>query len=213
VTNLYFVAGVGACFVVANSDHFSILMGGKLFAASAIPVAFVVLATLHRTYGQVTSTLYYATGNTKLYRNLAVLTSIGGMGVAWIMIAPHQYFGFQLGAVGLAVKTLLAEVLTANVLAVFACRYLGLSYRALLVHQIACGGVLLMLALAVRMTLSLTLPPSGGFIGLALQTALSGFLYMICVGFMVWALPWLAGVERVWLRQQIAGFRAALGTA
>jgi O-antigen/teichoic acid export membrane protein len=206
VTNLYFVACFGACFVVVNSDHFSILMGGKLFLASTVPIAFVVLATLHRTYGQVTSTLYYATGNTRLYRNLAIVTSIGGMALAWVMIAPHQYFGLQLGAVGLAIKTLLTEVMTANIFAIFACRYLGLSYRSLFVHQISCAGVLLGVAQAVRMALSSTLPPSHDFINLVLQTGLSGLLYTLCIGCAVWIFPSLAGVERAWLRRQTERF-------
>ena len=202
VTNLYFVACFGACFVVVNSDRFSILMGGTSFAAATIPIAFVVLATLHRTYGQITSTLYYATGNTKFYRNLAVATSIGGMILAWFLIAPHRYFGLQLGAEGLAIKTLIAEVLTANIFAIFACRYLGLSFRSLLKHQILCAGGFLAIAAGVRVVLLLAMPPSDGFINLVLQIALSGLLYTLCAVGLVWIFPSLAGVEHQWLQQQ-----------
>jgi O-antigen/teichoic acid export membrane protein len=201
VTNLYFVACLGACFVVVNSDRFSILMGGASFAASAVPIAFVVLATLHRTYGQVISTLYYATGNTKFYRNFAIATSIGGMALAWFLIAPHRYFGLQLGAQGLAIKTLIAEALTANIFAVFACRYLGLSYRPLLKHQILCAGAFLLLAGIVRVLLSPIASSGGGFVELTLEVAMAGLLYILGAAGIVWVFPSLAGVERQWIQR------------
>jgi len=201
--NLYFVACLGACFVVANSDYFSVLMGGISFAASSIPIAFVVLATLHRTYGQVTSTLYYSTDNTRLYRNLAIATSLGGMVVAWVLIAPGRYFGLQLGAEGLAIKTLIVEAVTANILAAFACRYLGVRFLPLLGHQIICAGIFLAVAGLVRFLLSLVVHSSNEFVSLASYLTVSGLVYAVCAFGLLWLFPSIAGMERPWLRRQL----------
>jgi O-antigen/teichoic acid export membrane protein len=194
--NLYFLSGFLACFVAVFCDRISVLVGGKLFAASALPVALVVLSAMHRTCGQVTSTVYYAMGKTALFRNIAVITSLLGIALTYVLVGPTQYFGFGLGANGLALKTFLYEMIAVNIYAYFAAGCLGMRYWNIALQQLVCAGPLITVAGLVRLALSLLPTPSMEQVGLGFHIGIAGIFYTAIVMLVVYAWPRVAGLER-----------------
>jgi O-antigen/teichoic acid export membrane protein len=203
IKNLYFVAAFGACFVAVFCDKVSILIGGQLFAASAFPLALVVLATMHRTYGQVTSTLYYATGQTRFYRNVAVAVTLIGMALSVVLIGPRRWFGLEMGAEGLAIKTFLLEIVNANLIAYFSCRYLNLPFRQFVLHQVGCAGFFLGIAAVLRVATNGIVQGSTDVVFLAAWMGGCGLLYAFCALALIYFLPQICGLDRQQLNRLI----------
>jgi len=194
--NLFFLAAAGACFAAVFCDKVSALVGGHLFLASATPVALVVLCTMYRAYGQVTSTLLYATGETRTYRNVSICVAVAGICLTYLLVGPRQFFGLQLGALGLAWKVFAIELISGNVLAFFCCRYLGSHYRGLLFQQVTCVVSLLGLAFVSRLIMTSVMPADTGFLMTGALVASASLIYMTMVGFLVWRYPPISGLSR-----------------
>ncbi|MDE2495178.1 MAG: oligosaccharide flippase family protein [Alphaproteobacteria bacterium] len=202
--NLYFVAAFGACFVAVYADQISVLVGGSLFAASALPVALVVLCTVHRTYGQISATLFYATGQTRLFRNISLTVAAISIAATWLLIGPHNWCALQLGAQGLAIKVFVVEALNANLCAYYACRFLGSRFRKLLFHQLVSAGVLLTIAAAIRLIFSLLFSPSAMPGGMVTVLLLAACIYTVAVSTTVWLFPLIAGLDKPRLLQFVS---------
>jgi len=201
LSNLYFVSGFFACFVAVFCDRFALLVGGKLFAASAFSIALVVLSAMHRTCGQVTAIVYYATGRTALFRNIAIVTNLGGILLTYLLVANPRFGGLGMGANGLAIKTFLFEMFGVNTLAYFATRFLGIDYWRVAVQQLICAASLLGVAGIVRFCLYSVAVPKDEPMALFLYLGFAGILYTALAIFLLYLFPDIAGLRRVELNK------------
>ena len=148
---------------------------------------------VHQGYGQVVNSVYYATGETRALRNITVLSLLGGLVLAWVLLAPPSLGGFDLGAAGLAWKMVLVQVIAVNVL-LWACRrVVPFDLRRNLAHQLLCPAVLLSLALMARYaTAAAGLGPADGLT----RFFISGIGYTVLSFGAVLFFPFIAGVTR-----------------
>jgi hypothetical protein len=70
---------------------------------------------IHQTYGQLSSSIFYATGQTKLYSNIGIITILAGLPVTYLLIAPADKMGLNAGATGLAIKMVLLNFISVNI--------------------------------------------------------------------------------------------------
>ena len=122
-----------------------------------------------------------------------MLDAVYGFATVWLLLAPEEYFGLHLGAVGLACKTVGVQFVTVNIQLYMASRLIPFSWLRNLAHQFWCLAVLLGLAWGCH---ELTL-----LLGLGGSTSLprffcSGLLYTLAVGLTLLLLPALAGLQR-----------------
>lgn len=110
-------------------------MGGDRFGQAAIPVAIMVLYPIHQTYGQLSGSVYYATGRTKLYRNVGIFIMLLGLITTYFLVAPAELMGLDLGSVGLAIKMVAVQFVQVNIYLWFNARFLGISFSNLLIRQ------------------------------------------------------------------------------
>jgi O-antigen/teichoic acid export membrane protein len=111
---------------------FSAAMGGLLWPWSAaiagltlgqayvdvrLPLAILFLYPAHQSLGQVTQTLFLATGNTLSYFWIGISFMIVSIPVTYLVLAPASAAvpGLGLGADGMALKTVLLNILFVNV--------------------------------------------------------------------------------------------------
>ena len=139
-----------SCFILIEARAVVNLFGGQQFADAMLPVQVMALYPVHQGYGQLAGAVFYAAGETRLLRNLSMITMSLGLGFAWIMLAPAEYGGLQLGATGLALKMVLIQVLTVNLLFFFCRRVAPFGFFRNLLHQAVCLVVLIGLALVTR---------------------------------------------------------------
>ncbi len=147
---LYVVAAYFSCFTLAESPALVQIFGGAEFAAAILPVQIMALYPLHQGYGQLASSIFHAAGRTRTLRNMQLCEFVYGLGTAWLLLAPPDLFGFGLGAVGLAAKTVIVQMLTVNLYLWLASRFVPLSFWKNVRHQIWSLALLLCLALLCR---------------------------------------------------------------
>jgi O-antigen/teichoic acid export membrane protein len=135
VPNLYVLAAYFSMFVAFRAADIAALVGGQAFGPGAGVLAVMAFYPMHQTYGQLAGSVYLATGATRQYRNLGIVSSLFGLPAAYFLIAGSEFGGFGLGGEGLAMKVVVLQVLTVNVMILFSTRLLGLNFYALLRHQ------------------------------------------------------------------------------
>ena len=121
---LYVVAAYFSCFTLVEGSALVDFFGGAEFAAATLPVQIMALYPLHQAYGQLAGSVFHATGRTRVLRNMAALECVYGFTTAWFLLAPPEYMGLNLGAVGLAIKTVVVQIITVNVYLWLASRFL-----------------------------------------------------------------------------------------
>ncbi len=142
----YSVAAFFSCFVAVQADKVIQIFGGKQFSGAYLTVAIMAFFPLHQTYGQLSGSVFLATGQTVLYRNIGVFFMLLGIPLAYFLMAPLGSMGRHLGAYGLAIKTVLLQIIWVNVQLYFNARMLNLNFMRYLVHQFVIVVCLIILA-------------------------------------------------------------------
>ncbi len=195
---LYIVAAYFSCFTVAEGATLVRIFGGAEFAAAILPVQIMALYPVHQAYGQLAGSVFHATGRTRVMRNLTALECVYGFGAAWLLLAPPQYFGFGLGAVGLAIKTVGVQFVTVNIYLWLASRMIPFDFGRNLLHQF--GALALLLALAFGCREATLLLPLGDAASLA-RFLVSGVVYSLLAAGLALFFPALLGLSRQELRE------------
>lgn len=194
---LFVVAAYFSCFTVVEGQTLVFFFGGAEFAAAIVPVQIMALYPVHQAYGQLAGSVFHATGRTKVMRNMTAIECVYGFSTAWFLLAPPEYYGLNLGAVGLAVKTVAVQFITVNIYLWLASRMIPLNFARNLAHQM--GSLALLLAVAyVCREISLLLPLGEESLW---RFLLSGVLYSALVGSLVLVFPPLVGMSRQDLRE------------
>ena len=136
VPMFYSIAVCISSFFFFQSDKITVIIGGEHFKGAAVAVALMSLYPIHQTYGQLNSAVYFATGQTKLYRNLGLVNSIFGLGVIYLFLAPKSQWGLDLGSTGLALKMVFVQIISQNLMLWFNTKLLKISFIKMLSHQL-----------------------------------------------------------------------------
>ncbi len=188
---IYAVSAWFACFTFAEAPAVVRLFGGAAFAGAVGPVAIMALFPIHQGYGQVAASVFYAAGETRFYRNLTLVTLVPGTVLSWFVLAPADLFGLDLGSYGLAVKMVLVQAVSVNIL-LFACRRLvPFGYGRNLLHQLVAAPVFAGAAFACREATEAFAPAESLF-----RFFGSGLLYCLLTALLVLLVPFLAGLKR-----------------
>ena len=206
---LYVVAAYFSCFTLAESGVVVNIFGGSEFAAAVLPVQIMALYPLHQAYGQLATSVFHATGRTKVLRNIQVCELFYGLATAWILLAPNDMYGFGCGATGLAVKTVCVQIVTVNLYLWLGSRFVPFHFWRLACHQVWSIAFLLALAFLSRWA---TMQLGGDalsiwrFIG-------SGIAYTLLVAAAAVLFPGLLGMSKSELSGLVKRFLKRKGTA
>lgn len=205
---LYGITAVIACFMAVNAERVALIMGGGEFKGATLAVGIMSLYPLHQTYGQLSNAVFYASDQTRLYRNIAVLFMVAGVPVTYFLLASTEHHGLATGATGLAFKMVILNALMVNVCLYFNARFLKIPFWWYVRHQVLSTAFFLFLAWIV--TRGLVVIPAmpthvfGSFI-------LTGMVYIMAVLGLGYFIPGLFGLERkdieMWSAQALAKLR------
>lgn len=193
---LYALAAYFSCFTLVEGRALVEIFGGAEFLAAILPVQIMALYPLHQAYGQIAGSIFHASGKTRTLRNISALECVYGLALAWIMLAPGSLGGLNLGATGLAIKTVAVQFFTVNLYLYLASKFIPVSFIKNLVHQIACVAVFIALACLAREISHLFL--ENGFFW---RFCLSGLLYSLLVLALCLSLPSFIGLSHQSLRE------------
>ncbi len=188
---MYAVSAWLASFTMVEAPAVVRLFGGESFAQALLPVQIMALYPIHQGYGQVASAVFYASGETRLLRNLTLLSLVLGFALSWILLAPPSLGGLRLGATGLALKMTLTQVISVNLLFLFCRKTAPFNYARNLMHQCLCPLALIGIALSARyISHGVGLGDSKDFI----RFFASGILYCFLSALLALGVPFIFGL-------------------
>lgn len=210
---LYFIGAVLSCVMIPFSQEILDLLLGPSYQDAWLPLSLLFLCPLHQSMGQITSTMLYATGKTKAQSYIWIFVMTISIPTAYLLLAPKSAIvsGFQLGAMGLAMKRLGVLILGVNLSAFFVARHINVSFDW--GHQIY---VLLLLLpagflskLLAQYVLSLA-----SFEGYTIVVmAVSCVFYLAIVAASVYFIPAIAGMNRDLINHGFSWFRVQIKPA
>lgn len=190
---LYAIAAYFACFLVVEAREVTLIIGGAQFQQAYLPVSIMAFYPIHQTYGQLSGSVYYATGQTKLYRNIRVFFTILGLPLTYFLIAPTNMMGLNAGAVGLAISVVTLQFFAVNTQLYFNAKLLNFRFSRYIAHQILSVGFMISVAVLAKQIVELIL--GLGEHGI-ISFLVSGLIYSILVGLVAIAFPILFGLSR-----------------
>lgn len=206
---LYALAAYFSCFTLVEGPTLVRIFGGAEFAQATTAVQIMALYPLHQAYGQMAGSVFHASGKTRILRNITALECVYGFATAWFLLAPPHLLGLNLGATGLAIKTVCAQFITVNLYLWLASRFIPFSYWRNLGHQILSLLVLLALAWACRqISLQLEFTQTNYIC----RFLFSGMIYTFACALLCMAMPKILGLSRQDARDLVIRFsRGRLG--
>jgi O-antigen/teichoic acid export membrane protein len=165
---LYSISAYFAVFVSVQSENVLMIFTDEEFKNAYLVLVMMALYPIHQTYGQLSGSLFYATGQTKLMRNIAMFTAPLGMAISFGMI-----YLLDLGAVGLAYKMIIGQLIGVNIQLYFNAKLLDFKMKYFLYHQVYAILFFIVLGIVSSNTLEFSSP--------IVDFMFSGFFYTILV--------------------------------
>lgn len=186
---LYGLAAYFSCFTLIESKTIVEIFGGAEFSAAILPVQIMALYPIHQAYGQIASSVFHSSGKTRILRNLTACECIYGLSLAWLFLAPNSFGGFNLGATGLALKTVITQVITVNLYLWLISRFLPFNLKRNLFHQFWCIIAFIFLAYCCRELTLFCIPQN------IIRFFACGLLYSGLVLLSIWLCPQILGLS------------------
>jgi len=189
---LYAIAAYFGCFIAVEAEKATYIIGGEKFYAATPTVMIMSFYPIHQTYGQLSSSVLIATGQTKLIRNISIFIASIGLPLVYFLLAPPDLFGLATGSVGLALKMVLIQFIGVNIQLFFNAQMLGLRFWKYFVHQLFCIFVFLSVAITSESLVDIFF----NFSNTIISFFFSGLLYTIFVGTIALLFPILFGLHK-----------------
>jgi O-antigen/teichoic acid export membrane protein len=189
---LYGITAIFACFVVVNADKMSVIIGGRDFRSAFLPVAIMAFYPLHQTYGQLSTSVFLATDQTRLLSNVMCVLLILGLPLTYFLLAPAASHGFGMGAIGLAIKMVVMNIIITNALLYFNAKFLHLPLAWYLGHQVVSVAVFIALAFLATWGMDQCFPAGH----LLLRFLGAGLGYSLLVFGAIFIFPGILGLGR-----------------
>jgi O-antigen/teichoic acid export membrane protein len=190
---MYSVAAYFSCFAVLQADKIIFVMGGSEYSGAQAAVTVMAFYPIHQTYGQLSGSLFFSTGQTVLYRNIGILFTLIGLPMTYFLIAPPAKMGLGAGATGLAVKMVAIQLVGVNVQLYFNARFLKLPFWHYVRHQFLSVACFLVLAAIATVSLDAIL---GAHAHITISLVLAGLFYTVMALGLVYCVPALSGLDR-----------------
>ncbi len=200
---LHGMAAFFSCFIALQAESVAYILGGAKFHDAALAIAIMAFYPVFQTYGQLSGSVFYATGQTGLYRNIGIIFLIIGLPVTYFLIAPIDMMGLNAGSTGLAIKMVLIQLVSVNIGLYFISKFLKLSFWKYLAHQIVCLASFLFLAILSRGVVE-GLELNGNIL---ISFFISGLLYSCMVMAMIYFAPVIFGLQKEDITRLVASGR------
>jgi O-antigen/teichoic acid export membrane protein len=183
VPMIYSVSAYFSLFILVQSDNIIDLFVGEEFAAAKHSLMIMALYPILQTFGQMTSSVLYATGQTKKIRNIAIYTAPLGVFLSYLFIYMED-----LGSIGLSLKMVIVAIVTVNMQFYMNTKYLNFKAKKLILHQLYTIVFFLTLSIISRYIVN---------IDTAINSFLvSGLLYTFLVAIFTYIFPQIFSISR-----------------
>jgi O-antigen/teichoic acid export membrane protein len=166
---LYSISAYFGVFISFQSENLLSLFTDEKFKDAYYVLIIMALYPIHQTYGQLNGSLFFSMNQTKLYRNIGIVTSLFGLIFTYFYLYVLEY-----GAVGFAWKMVLIQIISVNIQLYFNTKHLKINMMPFIRHQ---GISLLFFCVAAYSTTSLIYPNENGIQAFMIN----GIIYTVIV--------------------------------
>ena len=128
---LYSVAAYFGVFISFESENLIGIFADEKFKDAYLALVIMAFYPIHQTYGQLSGSLFFAMEETKLYKNIGILSSLVGLLLSFIFL-----YVLELGAVGFAWKMVLIQAVSVNIQLYYNVKLLSIKMLPFLIHQL-----------------------------------------------------------------------------
>ncbi|MFK5974987.1 MAG: oligosaccharide flippase family protein [Sulfurovum sp.] len=185
---LYSISAYFSIFVSFQSENILMIFTDEKFKDAYLVLVIMALYPIHQTYGQLSGSIFYATGQTKLMRNISLVTQPIGLLVSVLFI-----YLLDLGAEGLAYKMILMQFMGVNIQLYFNAKFLGFEMKYFVWHQFY--AIIFFIFFAYISTLFIS------FDSYVTEFFVSGFIYTILVIIFTYIFPQVFATSRDEIKQ------------
>lgn len=198
---LYFIAAFLSLFITLHAETVMKLMGGDSYKEAVVVISIMAFYPIHQTYGQLCGSVFYSTDNTKLYRNIVIVTMLISLPISYFLIAPNKYYGLGFASEGLALKMVVSQLIAVNLLLYYVTRIIKINFYKFILHQIIVCIILFSLSYFSKWI----------FLGLDfhyfIKFMLSGLFYLISVLLLIVINPKILSLKRKDIYKFILNFK------
>lgn len=190
---LFFISLVISAWLMSWSDVITVLMLGDKYSGSSYVMMLMFFYPVYQAAGQITGTLLYATGKTRMQSRIGVMSMVLGLIISYFMMAPvtNVIPGMGFSSIGLAYKMLVTQFVVVNVL-LYAISYV-FKWEYDPYYQLKIIAVVLSLAYGI--SFGIRMATGTGFFGIY-SMILSILVYLIILLVIVYLFPSLAGISK-----------------
>lgn len=172
-------------------------------------LALMLLYPIHQSMGQIGGTMLLARGQTKTHMFICVVGMLVSIPLAFILLAPVAEGGWEMGAWGIAFKSVLLGVVSVNIQAWIIARHSGWKFDWL--FQVIGIPLMIVLGYGVKLLIGQIWDLSNvSFMNLFIPVILDCLLYTVLVLWSIWLLPWLVGLDKHDAKNMVNSLRAKL---
>lgn len=128
---LYSIAAYFGLFIAYQSENILFIFTNGQFKDAFWVLVIMAFYPLHQTYGQLSGSVFYVTGQTNLYKNIGICAISFGVLLTLLFV-----YVFNLGAIGLAFKMIISQFIAINIQLFYNAKFLDFKMLYFLLHQI-----------------------------------------------------------------------------
>jgi len=194
---LYSISAYFAIFIAMQSENILAIFTDEKFKDAYFVLMIMAFYPIHQTYGQLSGSIFYATNQTKLMRNISLVIQPISIIFSLIFI----YF-LDLGAIGLAWKMVITQIISVNLQLYYNSKFLKLKIGYFLWHQLYSVVIFALLATLSSMLIDIN-SPIWDFI-------VSGILYTVWVIIFIYILPQIFATNRDEIKLILIRFKSVI---
>lgn len=187
---LYAIATYFSVFIAFQAENLLIIFTDEKFKDALFVLTIMAFYPIHQTYGQLSGSLFFANGTTKLYRDIGLVSSLIGLVFSYLFI-----YYWELGALGFGIKMILAQLIGVNIQLYFNTKVLNIKMLSLIYHQSYTIVVFSMIAYFSSLFIN--------FNNVLYDFLVCGILYTLFSGVFIYFFPQIISITKSELNQFI----------
>lgn len=184
---LYSISAYFAVFISFQSENVLMIFVDENFKNAFMVLVVMAFYPIHQTYGQLSGSIFYATGNTNLLKNITLFIAPISIVLAFLFI-----YILDLGALGLACKMIIIQFLGVNIQLYFNSKVLKFNIKYFICHQIYSVAFFVCLAFIPSFIFSNIFSLKSSL----LEFLLSGFFYTVLVIIFSYIFPQIFAISK-----------------
>lgn len=191
---LYSIAAYFSVFIAFQSENVLTIFTDEKFKNAYLALVILSFYPIHQTYGQLSGSIFHATGKTALYRNIALFTQPLGLLISFVLLYIYEF-----GATGLATKMVIIQFIGINIQLYFNAKLLRFNMKYFLWHQMY--SVLFFSLIALISTKFTSFESS------LIEFLISGVIYTLLTIIFTYIFPQVFATNRKEIKENFLRFR------